>query len=984
MTTDARNIEVRPTTLQNLVAEVANGNFRIPRFQRNYVWPPKKVLELFDSMYREFPIGSFFLWKAGRGHAHLFRQAGSLGIKAVADDDDVTFILDGQQRITSLYATLNGLTIGSHDYSNICFDLIDERFVSRKVESRVRYIPVCEVWGGNVLEISRKLEKDEHFKRLDRLYSGLRNYPISLVEVKDKNLIDVCGIFQRINQSGKRLDRFDLITATTFTEGFDLRERFQADLITPLKDAGFGEIAPTSATQLLALVTKGGCTESNEFDLKTDEVQAAWPNCAKAFLLAADLLRKNLGVMEAKYLPYEAMLTLLAYFFMISESKQPNVQQMEWIKNWFWRSTFGTRYGSAVATTMTRDRELFDLLQEGTPPKLSQRVELEADDLIKTKMTSTRSAIRNGFLCMLAAKRPINLAQNTELDLTGITISSLTEKQKHHIFPWAHLKGEGTEAAKVHAVPNFCFLPADLNKRISANKPSRYFVDLAKENPKFSQALERSLIPKPAESGIDSDNYAKFLECRARLLLDEVQRLCGHLDRPAERERSARLGGIEVAFRDHIDEVLSREGGEAYWKQSMPPDVMEEALKKAKRELEISGLNDISQRRLLDFCFLSDYEKVVNRNWRHFENTFGRKDEFHHYMRSINEFRNHVMHFKPIEGLVAAEGEMAVIWLEATLPSFQDPAQKREQELSEEDFDDDDEEIEAWSDQQSWEWWQSRSTRKILKVTGKLIDLVMSIAPNAQPQYLKRYIGFGLDGIGNNFVILFPRQGWVRVGIRVPESTEDVERIEKAGLDMMSYNKKRGRVRLRVRENDLPSAIPVIEELVARAYEVASRTPPPDEREKFQWDETSFMERILQQDGPEVRSVAMSLLAWSQENADKIRWGRGQKDGDGSFIPKFIVGEKKFSPFAVRTGSGPGKTKIHMYFGDMKSFLPYEARDARLKVMAQLNELSGVDLDERKVDKYPNISMAALKNRSALESFFKITRDIVDNIRKTI
>jgi len=152
MASNARNIEVRPTTLQNLVAEVANGNFRIPRFQRNYVWPPKKVLELFDSIYQEYPIGSFFLWKAGRGHAHLFRQAGSLGVKPVADDDDVTFILDGQQRMTSLYATLNGLTIGNHDYTNICFDLVDGRFVSRKVESRVRYIPINEVWGGDVIE----------------------------------------------------------------------------------------------------------------------------------------------------------------------------------------------------------------------------------------------------------------------------------------------------------------------------------------------------------------------------------------------------------------------------------------------------------------------------------------------------------------------------------------------------------------------------------------------------------------------------------------------------------------------------------------------------------------------------------------------------------------------------------------------------------------------------------------------------------------
>lgn len=970
MTTDARNIEVRPTTLQNLVAEVANGNFRIPRFQRNYVWPPKKVLELFDSMYREFPIGSFFLWKAGRGHAHLFRQAGSLGIKAVANDDDVTFILDGQQRITSLYATLNGLTIGSHDYANICFDLVDERFVSRKVESRVRYIPVCEVWSGNVLEISRKLEKEEHFKRLDKLYSGLRNYPISLVEVKNKDLIDVCGIFQRINQSGKRLDRFDLITATTFTEGFDLRERFQEDLIAPLKDASFGEVAPTSATQLLALVTKGGCTESNEFDLKTEDVQEAWPKCAKAFLLAADLLRKNMGVMEAKYLPYEAIFTLLAYFFVISGAKQPDVQQMEWIRNWFWRSTFGTRYGSAVASTMTRDRELFDLLQEGTPPMFSQRVELEVDDLIRTKMTSTRSAIRNGFLCMLAAKRPINLAQNTELDLTGITISSLTEKQKHHIFPWAHLKGEGTAVAQVHAIPNFCFLPADLNKHISANKPSKYFVELEKENPKVSEALQRSLIPKPADSGIESDNYPKFLECRARLLLEEIQRLCGHLDRPAERERTMRLGGIELAFRDHIHDVLYREVGENYWKQAMPPDVMEGALNMAKRESGVSGSNDISQRRLFDFCFLSDYEKIISRNWCHFENTFGRKEEFRHYMRSINEFRNHVMHFKPLEGLVAAEGEMAVIWLEATLPSFQDPAQRREDELSEEDFDDDDEEIEAWSDQQSWEWWEKKSTRKVLKVTGKLIELVTSLSSNIKPQFLQGYIGFALDGTGNNFVIMFPKRAWVRVGVRVQDSKADVEMIEKAGLEMMPYNSKHRRIRFRVRENDLPGAIPVIEGLAARAYEAASSSRSTGERGKFQWDETSFMARIRQQDGPELNDVAKALLAWCQENADKIRWGRSQEDGDGSFTPKFLLDGKKFSPFAVRTGNGPGKTSVHMYFGNMKRFPPYETEGARLNVMARLNELSGVDLDESKIGKYPNMSMAVFKNGSVLEAFF--------------
>ena len=762
MVTNARNIEVRPTTLQNLLAEVANGNYRIPRFQRRYVWKQSKVVELFDSIYWEFPIGSFFLWKAGRGRSHLFRQASALGVRDVTDDDDVTFILDGQQRITSLYATLNGLTIGNTDYSKICFDLLDERFTYRDAGSRVRYVPVCEIWGGDVLAIGRELEQ-QHFERLSRLYSGLRSYPISLVEVKDKTLSEVCGIFQRINQGGKRLDRFDLITAMTFTEDFDLRERFQTDITVPLKEAGFGEIAPTSATQLLALVVKGSCTESNEFDLKTSDVVEVWAECVKGFALAADLLRKNMGVMEARYLPYEAMLTLLAYYFVISKKRQPDASQLRWIKYWFWRSTFGTRYGSAVATTMSRDRELFDLLHEGSQPNLTQRVELDADDLVRTKMTSTRSAIRNGFLCLLAINRPVNLAQNAELDLTGITISSLTEKQKHHIFPWAHLRDDGKYSSSIHALPNFCFLPADLNKQISADAPSDYFSRLANGNPDFDTALKRSLIPDPNSSGIPENDFLKFLRARSGVILDEIQRVCGQLDRPADTERATRLGAVEVALRDLIDDVMESVMGPAYWKKkAIPRDVKDAATTKAERELGLTNLEELPARKLLDLCYFSDYEKIINKNWQLFADQFGQKDQFRHHMKAIVQFRNSVAHNKPIEGLALAEGETALIWLETMLPSIADPAYLSEQQLSEEDYDDDDEELDSIADDESWNTWKKRMSRRVLKPTTKIINLVSEIVPQSAPTFRQGYIGFAVDGASHNFIILFPRASWVR------------------------------------------------------------------------------------------------------------------------------------------------------------------------------------------------------------------------------
>ena len=102
-TSAEQSIEVRPIPLTNLIADVASGRYRIPQFQREFVWSKSKVIELFDSIYGEYPIGSFFLWKAGREHNFLFRHAVELNIPPVKPDDDVSFILDGQQRITSLY-----------------------------------------------------------------------------------------------------------------------------------------------------------------------------------------------------------------------------------------------------------------------------------------------------------------------------------------------------------------------------------------------------------------------------------------------------------------------------------------------------------------------------------------------------------------------------------------------------------------------------------------------------------------------------------------------------------------------------------------------------------------------------------------------------------------------------------------------------------------------------------------------------------------
>ena len=248
-----RKIEVKPSTLANLVADVGSGRYRIPQFQREFVWNKSKVRELFDSIDQEFPIGSFFLWDAERENNHLFRQLVDLGIPQVGEHDDVSFILDGQQRITSLYVTLKGLTINGVDYRHIVFDLKDQAFKDRPADNR-RYVSVCDIWGVDAMILSQQLPP-EHIPAFSRCWRTLQTYPMSIVEVRDKDLPAVCKIFRRINQGGQRLSRFDLISAMTYTPDFDLRNRFKKDVVARLEQKSFGAIEPAILTPLLALVS---------------------------------------------------------------------------------------------------------------------------------------------------------------------------------------------------------------------------------------------------------------------------------------------------------------------------------------------------------------------------------------------------------------------------------------------------------------------------------------------------------------------------------------------------------------------------------------------------------------------------------------------------------------------------------------------------------------------------------------------------------
>ena len=94
--------------IQKVFNELENGNMKIPRFQRGYVWERSKIVKLLNSIYEEHPIGSFFIWEASAQYADFCREIKELGLPKKPDANKFKFIIDGQQRITSLYVALMG------------------------------------------------------------------------------------------------------------------------------------------------------------------------------------------------------------------------------------------------------------------------------------------------------------------------------------------------------------------------------------------------------------------------------------------------------------------------------------------------------------------------------------------------------------------------------------------------------------------------------------------------------------------------------------------------------------------------------------------------------------------------------------------------------------------------------------------------------------------------------------------------------------
>jgi hypothetical protein len=682
-----------------LMNDIEFGRVRLPPFQREFVWNPPKVIDLMDSIYKGFPIGSFFYWKADRKYVTLFRDIESLALPAPASDHELFFILDGQQRLTSIWATFKGSTINEANYARICLDLEAVAKYERGSPEERRGIPVFrETDPDNEQFISLRDILSDNTRPYDDIRDRLPRekkdtlsnareqfirYPFSVVKVFDLELEDAVEVFQRINQGGKRLTRFELVAANCWSESFDLAKSVRDFNLRIKERTDFGKVEPITFVQAMSLIAFGQCKTEHELSLSPDKVQKLWPRVSKGIGDAIDWIRDNYGVVRGDMIPYEAMLAVLACYFAEHGTNVP-LEHKEWLDRWFWRSAFSERYSKSSNTQMASDIKAIRELIGGKLELPNYSLTTTKEHLLRMRINRSSGAARNGVLCLLSKAKPKHFVTGADISLAKDHFSELKDPNAHHIFPKNFLKkGLKRYVEEVHLLPNFCFLPADLNNKIKDRPPAEYFAEFRGngiDNRQFEDALASHLIPSGHESPIWSNDYDEFLRQRADLIWAQILAVTGEGDiyssgAPVPRDQArVAVDEVEIKLRNLVHGELESHLGAAYWKSAIPSDVQETVKKRISeqnRSKIVARVDDPIIR--LQYADLMDYHKIIDKNWDYFKDRFGSREELKSHFLALKSYRNPLSHARDMNVIDRKRGEAAVLWFRKMLSEIINP-----------------------------------------------------------------------------------------------------------------------------------------------------------------------------------------------------------------------------------------------------------------------------------------------------------------------
>lgn len=535
--------EVQAKRYDALFYDIERGDLKLPMFQRDFVWDKEQTAKLIDSILKGYPIGTFILWKT-REDLRSFRNLGGHDLPATPKGDYAHFILDGQQRITSLYAVRRGLRITREgkevDYCDIYIDLelepgTDEQVVVASIPTKVvdgEEVPKRSISVHDALTRSNIDLEDDYTRPEREIIFGyqmqLAGYDFSTVVIRDYPIEVACEVFARINTGGKELSVFEIMVAKTYDEklGFDLAEQFDYlrdgyddDNDEPcLRRAGFETISHAAVMQCVAAIAVKAVRSKDILRIKRDQFIAHWKPMKDSLFEAVDFVRHTLRIPVSQLVPYASILVPLTYFFNKTKNRKPTAKQRKLIEQWFYWVGYTYRYSSGAETKLAEDLAKMDKIIKELPPRYPAEELKVLDGAFDEWGFSAGDAACKTVLCLLAYHQPKSFDSNAVVNLDNSNLKIATSKNYHHFFPKAYL-AENLPQAEANLMVNITLIDGYGNKhRIGKKPPSVYIRKFADENDKIADSLQTHLIGDLEDFGITTDDYDTFIKKRGQAM----------------------------------------------------------------------------------------------------------------------------------------------------------------------------------------------------------------------------------------------------------------------------------------------------------------------------------------------------------------------------------------------------------------------------------------------------------------------------------
>jgi hypothetical protein len=551
-------------SLKFFLQMIHNREMALPDFQRDFVWDPFATEELIESIINNFPAGS--LLRIKNGTQLLFQPRAVQGAPPLTKDAKPSYlILDGQQRLTSLYQAfygvgeqkyyihLSGLEKGK-DLEDCVFymrtDDGDAEFGTIAQQAEKLVFPLGNVfsdggfsgWMNKVLkerckDIAEMLDLQKRLSELSENWiRPIEEYEFPMVTLNEETSGSaVCTIFETLNRTGVKLSVFDLLTARFWAQDLNLRRLWEQARVDAPVIEDF-EVDPYYVLQIVGLLEPGADKEGHPrapsikrsaiLEMAVEQPRKGWSTAIAGFSAILGILRDECGVLIPGLIPYTTILIPMAAVWASQEGVKGADVGANRIKllRWFWCSVFGQQYENAPNSQAEKDfGELKAWMGGGHEPESVASFSLESLKLRNVR--PKQRAVYRGAMALIL--------QNGALDFHergAITSQLIADKKNpvddHHIFPRAFLDEQGVSPALRDCILNRTYIDRATNHRLSRRAPSDYFSEIRQKHgaQDTDDLLRTHLLPIGNDSPLLKDNFEGFLTMREKLLMNLIQK----------------------------------------------------------------------------------------------------------------------------------------------------------------------------------------------------------------------------------------------------------------------------------------------------------------------------------------------------------------------------------------------------------------------------------------------------------------------------